>query len=209
MGDGGSNTGPPSPSPTGVMCPNARAKHISHSTCSGPVRQQFCGLRRAPCVGTCWGCVCFSGLFSQRAAHRHAGHGPCSACGAHCRAPSGQVRPRDGRGVHFHTYALLSGRPPSLHGARAFSLACAARGAQVGPPRECSRWGMGACESTPGRCLIFSFPQGGGSPPPKHLGGGVGDPNSPCTWSTARATARLRDSRPWSSPTGQVIQGLR
>ena len=30
---------------------------------------------------------------------------------------------------------------------------------------------------------------------------------SGCTWSTARATARLRDSRPWSSQTGQVIQG--
>ena len=32
---------------------------------------------------------------------------------------------------------------------------------------------------------------------------------SGCTWSTARATARLRDSRPWSSQTGQVIQGPR
>ena len=32
---------------------------------------------------------------------------------------------------------------------------------------------------------------------------------SGCTWSTARATARLRDSQPWSSQTGQVIQGLR
>ena len=32
---------------------------------------------------------------------------------------------------------------------------------------------------------------------------------SGCTWSTARATARLRDSRPWSSQTGQVIRGLR
>ena len=30
-----------------------------------------------------------------------------------------------------------------------------------------------------------------------------------CTWSTARATARLWDRRPWSSQTGQVIQGLR
>ena len=30
---------------------------------------------------------------------------------------------------------------------------------------------------------------------------------SGCTWSTARATARLRDSPPWSSQTGQVIQG--
>ena len=29
------------------------------------------------------------------------------------------------------------------------------------------------------------------------------------TWSTARATARLQDSRPRSSQTGQVIQGLR
>ena len=32
---------------------------------------------------------------------------------------------------------------------------------------------------------------------------------SGCTWSMARASARLRDSRPWSSQTGQVIQGLR
>ena len=32
---------------------------------------------------------------------------------------------------------------------------------------------------------------------------------SGCTWSTARAPARLRDSRPRSSQTGQVIQGLR
>ena len=32
---------------------------------------------------------------------------------------------------------------------------------------------------------------------------------SGCTWSTARATARLRDSRPRSSQTGQVIRGLR
>ena len=32
---------------------------------------------------------------------------------------------------------------------------------------------------------------------------------SGCTWSMALATARLRDSRPWSSQTGQVIQGLR
>ena len=32
---------------------------------------------------------------------------------------------------------------------------------------------------------------------------------SGCTWSTARATACLRDSQPWSSQTGQVIRGLR
>ena len=32
---------------------------------------------------------------------------------------------------------------------------------------------------------------------------------SGCTWPTARATARLWDSRPRSSQTGQVIQGLR
>ena len=31
---------------------------------------------------------------------------------------------------------------------------------------------------------------------------------SGCTWSMAQATARLRDGRPWSSQTGQVIQGL-
>ena len=31
---------------------------------------------------------------------------------------------------------------------------------------------------------------------------------SGCTWSTAWATARLRGSRPWSSQTGQGIQGL-
>ena len=30
-----------------------------------------------------------------------------------------------------------------------------------------------------------------------------------CTWSPARATACLWESRPWSSQTGQVIQGLR
>ena len=32
---------------------------------------------------------------------------------------------------------------------------------------------------------------------------------SGCTWSTARATARLWDGRPGSSQTGQVIRGLR
>ena len=34
-------------------------------------------------------------------------------------------------------------------------------------------------------------------------------PPSERTWSTARTTARLWDSRPWRSQTGQVIQGLR
>ena len=47
------------------------------------------------------------------------------------------------------------------------------------------------------------------------LSAGVSKPSmdsecaSGCTWSTARETARLRDSRPWSSQTGQDIQGLR
>ena len=52
-------------------------------------------------------------------------------------------------------------------------------------------------------------------PPPlrAQVSAGVGKPSmdsecaSGCTWSTARATARLRDSRPWGSQTGQVIQG--
>ena len=49
------------------------------------------------------------------------------------------------------------------------------------------------------------------TPPPPRAG--VGKPSmdwectSGCTWSTARATARLRDSRPWSSQTGQVTHG--
>ena len=50
---------------------------------------------------------------------------------------------------------------------------------------------------------------------PSALSAGVGKPSmdfecaSGCTWSTAQATARLRDSRPWNSQTGQVIQGQR
>ena len=53
------------------------------------------------------------------------------------------------------------------------------------------------------------------TPQRAQVSAGVGKPSmdsecaSECTWSTARATARLRDSRPWSSQTGQAIQGLR
>ena len=52
------------------------------------------------------------------------------------------------------------------------------------------------------------------TPQRAQVSAGVGKPRmdsecaSGCTWSTARETARLRDSRPCSSQTGQVIQGL-
>ena len=53
------------------------------------------------------------------------------------------------------------------------------------------------------------------TPQRAQVSAGVGKPSmdsecvSGCTWSTARVIARLRDSRPWSSQTGQVIRGLR
>ena len=67
---------------------------------------------------------------------------------------------------------------------------------QVTPPPSAKL----SCRCTPQRAQVSA---------------GVGKPRmdsecaSGCTWSMARATARLRDSRPWSSQTGQVTQGLR
>ena len=74
---------------------------------------------------------------------------------------------------------------------------------------------LGLVQVHPPPAFSFLLPQTHGNPvshglpdppPPPHMDSECA---SGCTWSTAQATARLRDSRPWSSQTGQVIQGLR